>query len=83
MDPTRLQIKLGRTIRRLRNERGYSQEAFANAVGLHRTYMGGVERGERNVGVRNLARIAGALDLPLSKLLALAEQDDGSEEESS
>ncbi len=73
MDPTELQVELGRTIRKLRSERGYSQEAFADVVGLHRTYFGGVERGERNVGVRNLARIAQALEIPLSHLLALAE----------
>ena len=70
-----LQVELGRAIRRLRSERGYSQEAFADAVGLHRTYMGGVERGERNVGIRNLARIAAALDMPLAKLLAQVERN--------
>ena len=69
-----LQIELGRIIRRLRSERGYSQEAFANLVGLHRTYMGGVERGERNIGVRNLARIADALDIQLCDLFELVKK---------
>lgn len=77
MDPTELQASLGQTIRKLRSEHGYSQEAFASAVGLHRTYMGGVERGERNLGIRNLARIAAALGLPVSKLLVLAEENYG------
>lgn len=73
MDQTDLQTALGKTIRELRAERGYSQESFADAVGLHRTYMGGIERGERNVGVVNLSRIAAALDLQLSELIAKAE----------
>ena len=74
MDWTELQVALGTTIRKLRSARGYSQESFADAVGLHRTYMGGIERGERNVGVVNLARIAWALELPLSTLIADAEK---------
>lgn len=63
-------------MRRLRAARGLSQEAFADLVGLHRTYLGGVERGERNVGVRNLARIAYALDLRVSELFAVIERAD-------
>ena len=73
MGRTELQIALGKTIRDLRSARGHSQESFADAVGLHRTYMGGIERGERNVGVVNLARIAATLGLPLSGLIAEAE----------
>jgi transcriptional regulator with XRE-family HTH domain len=69
-----LQVALGQTIRALRSEQGYSQESFADAVGLHRTYMGGIERGERNVGIANLARIAETLDLTLSDLIAEAEK---------
>lgn len=65
---------MGRTIRDLRAEQGYSQESFADAVGLHRTYMGGIERGERNVGVSNLSRIAETLEMPLSELIAVAEK---------
>ncbi|MBA2691620.1 MAG: helix-turn-helix transcriptional regulator [Rubrobacter sp.] len=74
MEPTELQAALGRAIREARVECGYSQEAFADAVGLHRTYMGGIERGERNIGLHNLARIAEALAMSPSELLALAEQ---------
>lgn len=73
MNGTELQVALGQTIRKLRSEKDYSQESFADAVGLHRTYMGGIERGERNVGVVNLAKIAETLDLPLSALVAEAE----------
>jgi transcriptional regulator with XRE-family HTH domain len=48
---------------RLRATRGYSQERFAQEVRLNRAYMGGVERGQRNVGAVNLYRIAEPLDI--------------------
>lgn len=72
-----LQVSVGRVVRRRRARLGHSQEAFADHVGVHRTYMGGVERGERNVSLKNLDRIAAALGVPLSKLLAEAERDAG------
>jgi transcriptional regulator with XRE-family HTH domain len=58
----------GQRVRSLRMERGYSQEAFADECGLHRTYIGAIERGERNVSIDNIAKIADALKLPMSKL---------------
>jgi transcriptional regulator with XRE-family HTH domain len=73
MDYQALQTSLGRALRDLRSAQGYSQESFADAVGLHRTYIGGIERGERNVSLRNLARIADTLEIPLSRLLVMAE----------
>lgn len=73
MDSEELLHKLGSTIRRLRAERGFSQESFASATGLHRTYMGGVERGERNVGVVNLWQIAATLHMSLSEFFAEVE----------
>lgn len=66
---TQLQ-KLGTTVRELRSARGFSQESFADACGLDRTYVGGVERGERNLGFKNLLRISEALDVEPSELLA-------------
>ena len=74
VEPRRLQANLGRVIRDKRASLGFSQESFAHAVGLHRTYVGAIERGEQNVGVLNLARIANALDTPLSRLVAYAEE---------
>ena len=53
-----LQKTVGRNLRAYREARGLSQEAFADALGFHRTYMGGVERGERNLTLKSLERIA-------------------------
>jgi len=64
-----LQIVVGRNIRRLRRKRGVSQEDLADEIGVHRTYMGGVERGERNLTLRSLERLAERLGVsPLSLL---------------
>jgi transcriptional regulator with XRE-family HTH domain len=68
-----LRDKLGKAVRRLRTEAGYSQEGFADACNLHRTYIGSVERGEINISLDNLDRIARTLKVPLSRLFAEAE----------
>jgi transcriptional regulator with XRE-family HTH domain len=60
---------LGEAVRRHRVDRDMSQEDLALACGLDRTYIGGVERGERNVGVLNLARIARTLEIGVSDLM--------------
>lgn len=59
----------GDRVRKLRDEAGYSQESFADVVGFDRSYMGKVERGESNLTINNVARIAKALKLTLSELL--------------
>jgi len=61
-------IKLGKRIRELRQERGFSQEGFASEVGLDRTYVGGIERGERNIAALNLIRIAKILKVEVGEL---------------
>jgi transcriptional regulator with XRE-family HTH domain len=50
---------------------GLSQEAFAEKADLHRTYIADIERGKRNVSLRNIEKIAGALNLSMSELMAL------------
>lgn len=60
--------KFGNRLRELRKERGLSQEAFAFACGLDRTYIGGIERGERNPSLINMHKIAGALGMPVREL---------------
>ena len=64
-----LQKRFGRTIRRLREEAGYSQEAFADRAKVHRTYMGTVERGETNLTLENIEKLASALGLKMWQLL--------------
>jgi len=64
----RLLKALGQRIRELRTEKGYSQEAFADYCGVHRTFMGTIERGESNLSFQNIAKVASALGLPLSTL---------------
>lgn len=61
--------RFGARVREERERLGISQEELANRAGLHRTYVGGVERGERNLGLLNLIRIARALSVPDSVLL--------------
>ena len=73
IDQEKAQKQLGAIIRDLRKEMGYSQEAFASYCGVHRTYMGAVERGERNLSLMNIIRIANALKRKPSELLAMAE----------
>ena len=67
MDPLRL---LGAEIRRKRLELRLSQEELASLCDLHRTYIGSVERGERNVSLQNIVSIAYALKCKPSQLLA-------------
>jgi len=65
-----LQKRLGDRVRELRSERKLSQEELAYKAGVHRTYLGGIERGERNPSLRNIAAIAEALDVTLSELFS-------------
>lgn len=68
-----LLLAFGAAVRAEREARGLSQEAFAERVGIHRTYIGDVERGLRNLGLLNVGRIAAALELPIASLMAAAE----------
>jgi transcriptional regulator with XRE-family HTH domain len=62
-------VRLGQAIRELRSNEGYSQEAFADAVGIDRSYLGGIERGEHNLALMNLIKISSALNITPSELL--------------
>ena len=59
----------GQRVRSLRKERSLSQEAFDDKCGLDRTYIGGIERGERNVSLKKIAIIAGALNISIADLM--------------
>ena len=65
---SKLTKDIGKRIRSLREGLNLSQEDFANKAGLHRTYIGSLERGERNPSVETLARVAAALAVPLGYL---------------
>ena len=65
----RLLISFGERVRSLRHSSGLSQDALADVCGLDRTYVGGIERGERNPSLRNIARLALALGVSLAELL--------------
>jgi transcriptional regulator with XRE-family HTH domain len=64
----RLLQALGQRIRELRTEQGYSQEGFADKCGVHRTFMGTLERGESNLSFSNIAKVATTLGVSLSVL---------------
>ena len=64
-----IKIECGKLIRKFRQDKDWSQEELAEASGLDRTYIGGVERGERNISIVNLEKIASALELHPTKLL--------------
>jgi transcriptional regulator with XRE-family HTH domain len=66
-------VALGAAIREVRRERGISQEALALKCGMDRSYFGAVERGQRNVSLTNILRIAGALEARPAELMARAE----------
>lgn len=73
-----LQRTVGHNLRAYRQTKGLSQEAFADVLGVHRTYMGGIERGERNLTLKSLERLARRLDLdPMELLRQGAPQGDG------
>jgi transcriptional regulator with XRE-family HTH domain len=67
-EPDDILATFGRRMRQLRTTAGLSQEGFAARCGLDRTYIGGIERGERNVSLRNIEVIASALGISISKL---------------
>jgi transcriptional regulator with XRE-family HTH domain len=71
-----LQRAVGRNLRAYRQTKGLSQEAFADELGVHRTYMGGIERGERNLTLKSLERIADQLDLDPLALLQPPEDEE-------
>ena len=69
MKSKNIKAQVGSRVRRLREEKGWSQEELGFRSGLHRNYIGGVERGERNVGVENIAKLAKALGVRPRDLL--------------
>ncbi len=69
-------VEFGHTVRELRKSRGLSQEGFADLAGIDRSYMGHIERGERNVTLIKVFLIAEALNVPVHQLLLPLDQMD-------
>lgn len=62
-------IIFAKRLKQIRQSRGLSQEELAEIAGLHRTYVGSVERGERNVSIDNMERLSKALEVDITELL--------------
>lgn len=67
--------EVGFNIRRIREERGLSQEELATLADLHRAYIGQIERGEKNIGLKNLEKIAKSLNVSIKVLLDISAID--------
>jgi transcriptional regulator with XRE-family HTH domain len=74
-EDAKLQRNFGERVRALRRMKGLSQEELALASNLDRTYIGGVERGERNISLVNINKIAGALGISPRELFDAAQSD--------
>lgn len=66
-------VAFGNEVRRGRQEKGWTQEELGHKAGLHATYIGDIERGERNVSLENILKIAKSLKVPAADLVAAAE----------
>ena len=69
INPSATRKRFALNLRKAREQFGLSQEALADAAGLHRTYVGSVERGERNISIDNIERLASALGVSPASLL--------------
>lgn len=73
-DQAAVRVLLGRRIRALRRAQGVAQEELAHKSGLDRSYVGSIERGERNVSIDNITALSRALNVPVSTLLTFPEE---------
>jgi transcriptional regulator with XRE-family HTH domain len=74
MARTSLQVRLAKAIRNRREALGISQEAFADQIGVHRTYYGAVELGKQNLTLRSVEKIADGLEVSVSSLFVAADK---------
>lgn len=70
MAKKKILIEFGNRVRELRKAKGLSQEELSFKADLHRTYIGMIERAEKNITLTNVEKIAKALEVPVSKLLS-------------
>ena len=76
---SKLSVEIGQRIRSYRLQSGLNQEGLAEKCGLHPTYIGQIERGEKNATLESISKIAGGLNLSLSKLFENISSGDGNE----
>lgn len=76
---SKLLTQFGNKVRKERVKRGYSQEQLANLAGLHRTYIGMIERAEKNITLENINKIAKALNIKIAVLLQNIDDTDDSD----
>lgn len=76
MTDENVKVLFGRRVRQLRERKGLSQEKFAHIVGLDRSYVGSVERGERNISLENIVVIANGLGVSAAELLMFEKLED-------
>jgi len=74
VEKDRIKGDFGTALRKLREKAALSQERLADIAEIHRTYVGDVERGERNIALVNMVRLAKALKMPLSRIVAEMEK---------
>jgi transcriptional regulator with XRE-family HTH domain len=68
MAKTAIRIKFGKRIQQIRKDKGFTQESLADSIGIHRTYIGIIERGEQSISLDNVYRISKALKISLCDL---------------
>jgi transcriptional regulator with XRE-family HTH domain len=68
MQKNDIRSRFGARVRQLRNDRGWSQEELADRAGLHRTYIGSIERGEQNISLVNIEKLSATLGVSLAEL---------------
>ena len=71
----KLLITFGERVREIRREKGLSQEELAHKADLHRTYIGMIERAEKNITLINIEKIANALNIDIKELLAINDKN--------
>ena len=69
MPPSKIQVAFGENLKKVRTKTSISQEKLAELAGLHRTYVSSVERGERNVSLETIEKLASALDVTMAELM--------------
>jgi len=70
-----ISIIFGKSLQKIRKERKWSQEKFADIIGIHRTYLGAIERGEKNITIITIHKISKALNVSISELFEMIKLD--------